>query len=85
MGTKWASTYANLCLGYLEQKLYMSIKESFSKTIADKLKCGYKRFLDGIIIFIKIGLVEENVLSKILNSLDSKLTFKGGHKNHSQE
>ena len=44
--------------------------------IADKLICGYKRFLDVIIIFIKKGLVEENVLTEILNSLDSKLTSK---------
>ena len=46
MGTKSASVYATLTIGYLEEKLYTIIETDYNTEFQQYLKMYWKRFLD---------------------------------------
>ncbi|XP_062591597.1 uncharacterized protein LOC134253105 [Saccostrea cucullata] len=46
MGTKVAPTYATLVLGFLEEKLYLTVKEKFGQDFENFIRKSWIRYLD---------------------------------------
>lgn len=63
------ATYANLVLGYLEEKLTSECKTSFGEEYALYIKNNWKRYLDDCFIFWTKSLDDLQHFHTILNSL----------------
>ena len=75
MGSTFASFYACLTIGYLEEHILFSrIDNTFIHENAQRIKNNYKRYMDDGIIFLPIE-VEENLFLKILNNLHPSIKF----------
>lgn len=73
MGTKMAPTYANLTLGYLENKLYDSMNDNPSmRTYVEK---QWKRYLDDAYITWDNDFGDITSFAAKLNDLHPKITF----------
>jgi hypothetical protein len=55
MGTKVAPTYATLVSGYLEEKLYSTVKEKFGQNIESFTRKSWKHYLDDCFIIWNKG------------------------------
>lgn len=75
MGTKVAPTYATLVLGYLEEKLYSSVKEKFGQNIESFIRNSWKRYLDDCFIIWNKGEDKLVDFFEILNHLNPSLKF----------
>lgn len=75
MGTKFAPNYANLVLGFLEQKLHSQIKGSYGDAIATKLKTKYMRYLDDVFIIWDTTDGSFQPIFDMLNKMDPKIAF----------
>ena len=53
MGTKMATTYATLVLGYLENKLYSEYEKIFGEEEKEEFIKAFKRFLDDYFLIWK--------------------------------
>ncbi|XP_014782367.1 uncharacterized protein LOC106877849 [Octopus bimaculoides] len=51
MGMKFAPSYANLVMGFLENKLYVEIRNVFECNFREDIKKKWKRYLDDCFIF----------------------------------
>ena len=69
MGTKCAPTYATLVLGYLEEKLYNIIEDTFDKEFREYFEKMWCRYLDDCFIIMKGNLQDLTKLHHTLNSL----------------
>ena len=75
MGTKVAPTYATLVLGYLEEKLFSTVGETFGQDFEIFLKQSWKRFLDDCFIIWDRGEDQLTAFFNILNTLSPTLKF----------
>ncbi|MEW8544348.1 MAG: hypothetical protein AB2693_12510 [Candidatus Thiodiazotropha sp.] len=75
MGTKVAPTYATLTLGYLEQKLYQKITETFGQEFGIEFQRSWYRFLDDCFILWTKSEEELKNLHYILNHLHQDIKF----------
>ena len=75
MGTKFAPSYANLVLAYLEEKMYDDLHSSHNEELSTFIKNNYFRYLDDIFILWdnRYNLSEFN---DILNKLHPNFKFK---------
>lgn len=75
MGTKFAPNYANLVLGFLENKLHSSITSTYGEQIAIKMQNQYMRYLDDVFIIWDEADGNFQPLFDMLNSMDPKISF----------
>ena len=50
MGTKVAPTYATLLLGFLEEKLFVTLEETFGQHFGNYIRMSWRRYLDDCFI-----------------------------------
>jgi hypothetical protein len=74
MGTKMASTYATLVLGYLEHILYEQLLNSYEQKFASYILQNWKRFLDDCFIIWNSDIPVEIVHTE-LNYLNDHIRF----------
>ena len=75
MGTKFAPSYANLVLGYLEKNLYVKLGTLFGQDIALKIKKNYMRYLDDVFMIWDKRDGSINAMIDLMNTLDEKINF----------
>lgn len=75
MGTKVAPTYATLVMGYLENKMYESLKESFDEEFSNYIQQNWKRFLDDCFIFWTKSKDDLNKFHSEINKLNESIKF----------
>ena len=75
MGTKVASTYATLTIGYLEQKSYERIEDIFGLTFKREFISSWKRFLDDCFISWTKSKADLDNLQNMLNTLHEYIKF----------
>ena len=75
MGTKMAPTYAILVMGFLEEKMYTRIKAIYNDQIADKIICGWLRYIDDCWIPWKGSYGPIASFIQILESLHPSIRF----------
>lgn len=75
MGTKVAPTYATLVLGFLEEKLFTSVKEKFGENFELYIRKSWKRYLDDCFIIWDHGEDKLMDFFTLLNSMNSFLKF----------
>ena len=75
MGSKFAPTFANLVMGFLETKLYQLTEELISPNCAQYIKVNLLRFLDDCFIIWDNNLADINRFITILNSLHQDIHF----------
>ena len=73
MGTKMASSYATLVLGYLENELYSQVFNKMGEEIGHYVYTNWRRFLDDCYINWRYGEDKLKELHDILNSLDGSI------------
>ena len=74
MGTKFAPVYANLVLGYLEEKLYTDLEQIYDQEFANKFRSLWKRYLDDCFIFWE-NKTDINKIFHLLQNLHPKIKF----------
>ena len=75
MGATFASFYACLTIGYLEEtKLLPELLMKFNETIVSNIIEAYKRFMDDGIVLLPWEVCENDFLG-CLNALDEHITF----------
>lgn len=75
MGTKVAPSYANLTLGWLEEKMYEKILNQYGENASNYVKQQYKRFLDDCFMLCKNKVISGVQMEELLNSMDALLTY----------
>ncbi|OOZ57814.1 hypothetical protein [Solemya velum gill symbiont] len=75
MGTKVAPTYANLVMGFLEQKLYQRIEEQYQTETSKHIKKAWKRFLDDCFLYWNLPAEQLKDFHDQLNSLHPAIQF----------
>ena len=75
MGTKFASIYATLTIGYLEVKLYEKVTEVFGDEFENYFVTNWKRFLDDCFIPWTKTVSDLESLYNILNNLHIDIKF----------
>ena len=75
MGTKFAPTYATLVMGFLEQKLYQEVENTFGIEYAKMFESSWKRYLDDCFIIWSRSDEDLNTFSDILNSIHPSIKF----------
>ena len=75
MGTKVAPSYANLVMGFLEEKLYSQVEEHFDQTFKEFLLEKWKRYLDDCFIFWTKSRADLSKFHTLLNSLHPSIQF----------
>lgn len=75
MGTKVAPTYATLVMGYLENKMYESLKQSFDEEFSTYIKQNWKRFLDDCFIFWTKSKEDLHKFHCEINKLNESIKF----------
>ena len=75
MGSKIGPVYANLCMGYLEHKLYARVEEVFNADIREYVESNWKRYLDDCYITFNNDHGRIDQFTEILNSLHEKIKF----------
>ena len=75
MGTKVAPSYANLVMGYLEEKLHREVYDHFGEAFQIYIKNQWKRYLDDCLIFWTKSHEELETFHNILNSLNPSIKF----------
>ena len=75
MGATFASFYACLTIGYLEEtKLHAELFLRFNDSIIESIIREYKRFMDDGIVFLPSN-VDENEFLECLNNMNESITF----------
>ena len=75
MGSSFASFYACLTIGYLEETiLFPAIDAKYDEHIAKIIKETYKRFMDDGIVFLPIEVSKTEFL-ELLNAMHPSITF----------
>ena len=75
MGTKFAPTYANLVMGFLETDLYSKVSIQFSPEISSNVKQFWKRLIDDGFIPWNGTHDELLIFFELLNSLNPSIHF----------
>lgn len=75
MGTKMASSYATLFMGFLELSLYEDITKQFNANISSYFKKNWLRYLDDCFIIWPKHFGNPAILTTILNNLHPNITF----------
>ena len=75
MGTKFAPSYANLVLAYLEEQMYQNLENTQNVEYARFIKDNFLRYLDDCFI-VWDHKYDLNTFNQCLNSLNSNLKFK---------
>lgn len=75
MGTRVAPCYANLTLGYLEERLYQKLEDVLGEESKNEITKYYFRYLDDIFCIWNNDLGNYGILFDILQNLDDKLNF----------
>ena len=76
IGTKVAPTYATLVLGFLEERMYETIKMEKDENFAKYIKEQWKRYLDDCFIFWERSMTDFAYFENLLNSLNADIRFK---------
>jgi hypothetical protein len=74
MGASIAPTYANLTMGYLEEKLYNTFIQN-KPWLADYIKNNFFRYLDDCFIILNESYITLEELLGALNNLHNKINF----------
>jgi hypothetical protein len=75
MGASFASFYACLTIGYLEEtKLFPKINETFSAANAAILKETFKRFMDDGIVFLPSD-IQKTIFLQLLNDMHRNIVY----------
>jgi hypothetical protein len=75
MGTKFAPTYATLVLGYLEAKVYDTIKSKYGENVQKHFTEKWRRYLDDCFLIWKNDLCQLQDLIYILNNMNNNIKF----------
>nr|XP_022299146.1 uncharacterized protein LOC111107980 [Crassostrea virginica] len=75
MGTKVAPTYATLVLGFLEEKLFVTLEETFGQHFGNYIRMSWRRYLDDCFIIWDRGEDQLAEFFNILNSMSPTLKF----------
>ena len=75
MGTKFAPTYATLVLGYLEEKLYQEVENTYNQEFAWYIRNNWKIFLDDCFIIWTKSKHELIRFHSLLNNLHADIKF----------
>lgn len=75
MGTKMAPTYANLFLGYLETRMYVSVGSHLSPQTSVYIKKNWYRYLDDCFIIWKSEFGPIEHFTKILQNMHPDIKF----------
>ena len=75
MGTKMAPVYANLTIGYLENKLYTSLPQTIPSEDADYITQNWRRYLDDCFIIWKGDTQTLEIFQGILQDLHPSIKF----------
>ena len=76
IGTKVAPTYATLVLGFLEERMYETVKMEKDENFAKYIKEQWKRYLDDCFIFWERSMTDFAYFENLLNSLHVDIQFK---------
>jgi hypothetical protein len=79
MGSKCAPTYATLVLGYLEHKLYNTVKNKYGENVGIYFREMWKRYLDDCFIIWNKDFGDIKELHSILNDLHPNIKFTMEH------
>ena len=75
MGSSFASFYACLTIGYLEEViLFPELEKNFEEVDVTKVKLSYKRYMDDGIVFLPTNMEKEDFL-KYLNAMNPSIIF----------
>ena len=67
MGSSFASFYACLTIGYLEEAiLFPELEKKFEEADVTKVKLSYKRYMDDGIVFLPTNMVKEDFLKYLM-------------------
>ncbi|XP_061187186.1 uncharacterized protein LOC133195360 [Saccostrea echinata] len=75
MGTKVAPTYACLVMGFLEEKLYTILPETFDLDFTQYIKENWKRYLDDCFIFWTRSEEDLRKFHSVFNELHDSINF----------
>ncbi|XP_062579154.1 uncharacterized protein LOC134241086 [Saccostrea cucullata] len=75
MGTKVAPTYACLVMGFLEEKLYNILPETFDLEFTQYIKENWKRYLDDCFIFWTKSEEDLTKFHSVINELHDSINF----------
>ncbi|XP_061170396.1 uncharacterized protein LOC133179719 [Saccostrea echinata] len=75
MGTKVAPTYACLVMGFLEEKLYTILPETFDLDFTQYIKENWKRYLDDRFIFWTRSEEDLRKFHSVINELHDSINF----------
>ena len=75
MGTIFASTYANLTMGFLELTFYDLCRDKFGEDLGSFIFENWGRFLDDYETLLEENKIDPNDLLSILNSLNPSIQF----------
>ena len=75
MVTKVAPTYATLVLGFLEEKLFVTLEETFGQHFGNYIRMSWRRYLDDCFIIWDRGEDQLAEFFNILNSMSPTLKF----------
>ncbi|XP_061168845.1 uncharacterized protein LOC133178101 [Saccostrea echinata] len=75
MGTKVAPTYACLVMGFLEEKLYTILPETFDLDFTQYIKENWKRYLDDCFIFWTRSEEDLRKFHSFINELHDSINF----------
>lgn len=76
MGTKMAPVYATLTLGYLEYKMYDTIKRNYNFQLHNFFVDNYFRYLDDVMLIYDKDQMSISEISALLNDMNVDLKFK---------
>ena len=76
MGTKMAPVYATLFLGYLEETMYVKVKDIMGQNVHDHIKTHWVRYVDDCFLIWNDNLGKIEELKSILESLHDSIGFK---------
>ena len=74
--TKVAPTYATPVLGFLEERMYETVKMEKDENFAKYIKEQWKRYLDDCFIFWERSMTDFAYFENLLNSLHVYIQFK---------
>ena len=75
MGSSFASFYACLTIGYLEETiLFPTVQATYNQHIANIIKETYKRFMDDGVVFLPVEVSKREFLD-LLNSMHPNIVF----------
>ena len=75
MGTRLAPTYATLSMGYLEQKMYVYMRDVLSTTEFNEFHDNWLRYLDDCFVIWKDSFGDITNFHQFLNNMNDKIKF----------